>query len=289
MRDFPARIVAGAARLLPRDRREWGDAMEAELAQVREGPARWQFALGCARAALFAPHPRGNRTPGTTVTATFLTGIAGCIATTAYVLTTWPHAAADIPRGASSWFAGCLAAYLWIALRPPRALVAHEGALRRGVAVGFALALVTAVGRSAIDAAVSPENDDVIVGVFLTVTVVGTLATTAFAAARSERSFGAGLTASLWVGLVCSMLAFNADLVAILMGFNLEAHIRHVMPDHTAVTPDAFLSKHIGGHLAASMEELRALPVLALIFGSIGAAIGRKVRVTPDPTVIAVS
>lgn len=239
-----------------------------------------------AEAALVAPPHPNARVPGVAVTVTLLAGVAGCIAATAYVLTTWPHAAGDISRGLLVWFAASLAVYLWIALRPPRALVAHGDAARNGAALGLALFFVTAVGRSAIDAVVPPSNDDAIVGLFLTVTVVGTLSTTAFAAARAERSFGAGVTASLWVGLVCSILAFNADLLAILVGFNLDAHMRHVMPDYyTGFTPDAFLSKHIGGHLASSMEGLRTLPLLALMFGSIGAAIGRRRRAAPDRTV----
>lgn len=61
--------------------------------------------------------------------------------------------------------------------------------------------------------------------------------------------------------------------------------MRNVMPDYyTAFTRDAFLSKHIGGHLASSMEGLRMLPVLALIVGSIGAAVGRRPRAAPDRT-----
>ncbi|MDQ3516771.1 MAG: hypothetical protein M3466_00015 [Gemmatimonadota bacterium] len=286
MMDLPARIVAVAARLLHGDRREWGAAMAAELAQLRDGPSRWQFALGCFRAALIAPPLPNARAPGTAVTVTFLAGVAGCITATAHVLTTWPHAADDISLGLTTWFAASLAAYLWIALRPPHALVAHGHAARRGAAVGLVLFLVTAVGRSAIDVVVPPSNGDAIVGTFLAVTVVGTLATAAFAAARAERSFGAGVTAALWAGLVCSILAFNADLLAILVGFNLDVHMRHSMPDYyTAFTPDAFMSRHIGGHLASSMEQLRTLPLLALILGSIGAAVGRRPRAVPHRAV----
>jgi hypothetical protein len=286
VRDLPTRIVAVAARLLHGDRREWGAAMAAELAQLHHRPARWQFALGCARAALLAPaHPTAGA-PSLAVTVTFLAGVVGCIATTSFVLTTWPHAANDISRGLAAWFTASLVVYLWIALRPPYAIVAHRHAARRGAALGFVLFLVTAVGRSAIDAVVPPSNGDAIIGLFLTVTVVGTFSTTAFAAARAECSLGAGITASLWVGLVCSILAFNADLLAILVGFNLDVHMRHVMPDYyTAFTPDAFVGKHIGSHLASSMEGLRTLPLLALLFGSIGAAIGRRRRAALDHVV----
>jgi hypothetical protein len=53
--DGPAWLVAAAARTLPADRRDWGAAMAAELAQVEERGARWRFAAGCARTALLLP------------------------------------------------------------------------------------------------------------------------------------------------------------------------------------------------------------------------------------------
>jgi len=57
--DGPGWLLAAAAATLPADRREWGAAMAAELTQVQDRPARWRFAAGCARAAVFPP--RGSR------------------------------------------------------------------------------------------------------------------------------------------------------------------------------------------------------------------------------------
>ena len=57
--DGPALLLAAAAATLPADRRDWGAAMTAELAQVQDPAARWRFAAGCARAAVFPPG--GNR------------------------------------------------------------------------------------------------------------------------------------------------------------------------------------------------------------------------------------
>jgi hypothetical protein len=56
-RDGPWWLLAAAAATLPADRRDWGAAMAAELAQVpvQERAARWRFAAGCARAAVFPP------------------------------------------------------------------------------------------------------------------------------------------------------------------------------------------------------------------------------------------
>lgn len=59
--DPPARLLATAVATLPADRADWGAAMTAELAQVRDPKARWWFAAGCARTAMFPP--RGNRLP----------------------------------------------------------------------------------------------------------------------------------------------------------------------------------------------------------------------------------
>jgi len=57
--DGPALLLAAAATTLPADRRDWGAAMTAELARVQDPAARWRFAAGCARAALYPPG--GNR------------------------------------------------------------------------------------------------------------------------------------------------------------------------------------------------------------------------------------
>jgi hypothetical protein len=57
--DGAQRLLAASIRLLPKERREWGVAMLAELAQLQNSFTRWQFALGCTRVALFAPRKGG--------------------------------------------------------------------------------------------------------------------------------------------------------------------------------------------------------------------------------------
>ena len=46
-RDAPARVLRWTARLLPAGRRNWGDAMQAELAGINAVDDRWRFARGC--------------------------------------------------------------------------------------------------------------------------------------------------------------------------------------------------------------------------------------------------
>lgn len=277
MTDGPARIVNIASRILPPERRAWGDAMSAELAGLGDVRARWSFAFGCARAVLSAPSlPDAGILRA--VGPTFIGGIVAALAVTAYVLATWPHASRAISPTAVIWFAIGLGAFLWVGVRPPTALVSHRSAARRGVATGFFLFVVTAIGRAIIDAASLLPDDDLLIGLFLAPTVAGTIAFTAFRVARRDRSFVAGVVASLWVGLVCSILAFNADMVATLAGFNHHAHVLGTMPKHAGISVDAFLDIHIGDHLAASMQAVKNLPVLAVLLGSIASAIGRVRR-----------
>lgn len=59
-RDAPARIVTFAAGRLPAHRRDWGQAMVAELAQIRDPADRWRFAADALRIVVLPParHPR---------------------------------------------------------------------------------------------------------------------------------------------------------------------------------------------------------------------------------------
>jgi hypothetical protein len=74
--DAPARLLAVAIATLPEARRDWGAAMLTELGQVRARSARWRFAVGCARVAIFPP--RSNRGP---VIATMALGAGAVILT----------------------------------------------------------------------------------------------------------------------------------------------------------------------------------------------------------------
>jgi hypothetical protein len=57
--DAPGLLLTAAVRQMPEEQREWGAAMMTELGQVRGTVARWWFALGCVRVALFPPRHSG--------------------------------------------------------------------------------------------------------------------------------------------------------------------------------------------------------------------------------------
>jgi hypothetical protein len=150
--------------------------------------------------------------------------------------------------------------------------------------------ILTAAGRSFIDAVVPYTNDDITLGVFLVITVGGVVLATSFQSARAEASIAAGLTSAFWVGLVCSIVAFNADVLTLLAGFNLDKHIQHITGANGVVPPDVFMHQHIGDHLASCMNALGRIPLMTLVVGSIGAIAERMTRpAMPRRTVAAAS
>jgi hypothetical protein len=53
--DGPELLLTASSSLLPLNRREWGKAMRSELSLIEDRSARWQFAMGGARAVLVPP------------------------------------------------------------------------------------------------------------------------------------------------------------------------------------------------------------------------------------------
>jgi hypothetical protein len=136
--DGPGRLLAAAAATLPAGRRDWGAAMEAELAQVpvQERAARWRFAAGCARAAVFPPS--GSRVA---------VGVAGVAvaATAAAALAT----GAVLPAGRvfAPTFVGVVGGLATLAVaRSHRAGWAWPGAAVTGLGLAGVAACIAATG-----------------------------------------------------------------------------------------------------------------------------------------------
>ncbi|MGQ0642955.1 MAG: hypothetical protein ACT4P6_19590 [Gemmatimonadaceae bacterium] len=279
--DLSARIIRVAAHLLPRERHEWARAMTAELAQIRGTPSRLQFALSCVRASLVAPRPPDVTMPRV-ATLTILAGVAACVGTTAYTLAAYPMATQT--RGTWVKFVIILLGFLWVALAQPRALVPNQRVVRIGVMSGAALFLVVRLGLWFIESVRQVNFDDDAIGsLFMAVLLLGALISCSGIVAASERSFRAGVIAVLWAGMVTALLGFSFDLIGTVQGLNFESHLREVWPRSPAPDLQSFLRKHMGEHLAAAMNGLVALPVLAVLFGALGAAIGMKTRSARTP------
>jgi hypothetical protein len=137
--DGPARLLAAATPTLPADRRDWGAAMAAELAQVpvQERAARWRFAAGCAWAAIFPPG--GTRAA---------VGAAGVLAVTATGAAAWAAGAA-LPAGRvfALTFVGLLGGLATLAVaRSRRAGHAGPGPTVAGLGLAGVAACVAFLG-----------------------------------------------------------------------------------------------------------------------------------------------
>jgi hypothetical protein len=270
MTDIPSWIVALATRILPTRRREWGVAMAAELAQLPEGWGRLRFALGC----LYAASSSSLATTGVAVRATLLVAIIGCIALTAYVFSQYPTAGSDIDGFRMFRFVAALAVYSVIVVAPPRILTESATAVRTGGMAGVSMFVATSTAYWAVNALPSDYLEAVFAAVLLTSFLVAFVICAATTAA-AERSFRAGVVTAVWASAVCALLGFVFDLVMTLT-VNLGAHSRLMLGGKFAADPAAFLVEHMGEHLASAMGTVAVLPLVAIVLGAIGAAIGSR-------------
>ncbi|MCP2325355.1 hypothetical protein HDA40_003862 [Hamadaea flava] len=306
--DGPARVLALAVATLPTERRDWGAAMTAELEQVTTD--RWRFALGCTRTALFPP--RGNRAPalvvaGGTVVLAVVTalvvhralpgmrlfavvfvGIVGLLATvgvarswrvrrpghakalmvvgggavaagvgvTGYDLSRDP--AASLGTGPAVWLALLLGMGLWLSVAPPRSLTTSRLARWTGLGAGVTLAATVFVAAR--------TNDGGGILFVPLVVSIGVVLVAALVVARLERSFAAGLQSMVWTVTIAGLLGFAI--------WVFEA-MRWSAAHGTSLLDGAAG----GGHVRdAIVWILFAVPLVALPFGVIGAAVGSLAR-----------
>ena len=88
--DAAARFLAIAVATLPRERRDWGAAMLAELSSVTDSAARWRFAASSARAALFPPAGVRRPATGRLGAVVAVLGVIGCVVAAAYLGLAYP-------------------------------------------------------------------------------------------------------------------------------------------------------------------------------------------------------
>lgn len=74
--DTPQRIVTTAMHLMPPPRRDWGQAMIAELAQITRPADRWRFTAGVVRVVVFPPPPRPRRVLAVAITGALVVAAA---------------------------------------------------------------------------------------------------------------------------------------------------------------------------------------------------------------------
>jgi hypothetical protein len=197
--DGPAALLAAAVALIPPDRRDWGAAMTAELAGISGRSARWAFAVGCARAALFPPSARARPATGWMGGAVGLAGSVGCIVSARYMVDTYPSSTDAVTPLSWALLVAVPVVGLLLAVAAPPALSSSAGArhlgLWFGVATGVGLYLFTRAGLLASGAAT-----------FLLPMQFVALAVLPSSVARVTRSRRAGVQTIVW-GYVFGTLA----------------------------------------------------------------------------------
>ncbi|HEX5205831.1 MAG TPA: hypothetical protein VFW27_38360 [Actinoplanes sp.] len=198
--DAAARLLAGAVRLLPPGRRDWGAAMRAELDALTEPDERRRFAIGCVAAV--GSRPAVWRRIGYALLPA---------AVVAYVLL-WSASIDWAPR---RWgvvaFAAVLAVVAELGVVGPLGPVARGGAARFTRACGYLLVGVLAVE---VDFSIAHKDNNDLAGVpvLSTVLAVYLAATLAVTRRRAEAT-----SRSLLIGLAAGTTAAAAWVVAVVL------------------------------------------------------------------------
>jgi hypothetical protein len=219
-RDSADLLLAGAVRLLPAGRRDWGTAMRAELAGISSRRARWEFTAGCVR--VVATRPAVWRRLGyPLLPAGVLTAVLWWTSRIGYAPLHWGVVG----------LVGLLVTVAWLGHhRAPLGPVRPEAAARGVRAVGHLLVGTLAFGvvASFLDGRGHDPHEQAHVGVpifavVLTGYLLGFLAATARRSPATPHALTAGIVtgtagAALWTGTTLALPPVPAN-----VGFALVA------------------------------------------------------------------
>jgi hypothetical protein len=265
--DGPSSLLGLAVAVTPGGRREWSEAMTAELAGLTGRAERWRFALSCVPAALFPPRRpirRGQPAPMVRVTATLGLVLAGLgIVAVAFLLVRYHepgpvgltpiHDPFDLTITALAFLAA-----LWLTVTTPGILGTDRLACRAGVATGLAVGFfVFSIGAFAVLLAV-------VVVPFTT------------AAVAVQQSFRSGVRAALWAAAFTTLASIPAFVVSALISFTWTGEIWY---------GDGVQRAGIVDELAAWVVPwtLGALLPVMIVGAAIGAAIRRATQPRLEP------
>ena len=260
----PGRYLGAIVRLLPEARRQWGQAMQAELAAIDGTCERWRFVLGCTRVALLPPARAGVVRQPLAVAAGAAAVIAGEIALAGITGQTIPLLLV-------------LALLAWLGRRPgylgPVRPDRTARTVRAGgylVAATYLVALIAGDG----DGFLQPNraNWGPVFALMLTLFTVVFLALSA----RSSRLGGTALAAGVGSGLVAGAAAFAA------IPFQEGTSLAHALPGDSgwllivtfaAPAVAALVTRaRLGGDDQQARAALCAATVAALVVALLGFA-----------------
>jgi hypothetical protein len=246
--------------------------MCAELETVRDGGRRWQFSLGCTRAAgvirarvALTSRERG----GAGLRGVIGVGLLATMALAGYGLVRYPGllSEGDAPIVAVSFLA-LLVAYGAVTLALSRGARVREVTARRYGLIGGAV-----IGAAWL-VVLSPTGvlkEWVLVPLIVALLGPGCLAALA---AHAGAAVTAGTRAALWSGIVGGLLVFTVWMTATYSrhGRPYDPQLLRDLP-HSGAPDLATLA--VGDALAGGLTLLILIPLTALAFGSLGARLPR--------------
>lgn len=266
-RDLAYRILAAATARMASGRRDWGAAMLAELSQIDRRAARWRFALGAARVALFPLRAARLRVAVPVIRTAMVICIAACVTLTAYAVWRYPQ-----PAGSDAhrylWLcpllAALLAGYARLALwQPPGATAARHGL----VAASF-MAASWAAGFLLREQLGLPATGWAWPVAFAAPLAAGAVAT------RRQGGMGEGAIAGLWAGLFGGLGLFIVTMTTTYGSRNWYARDQQTIADaHLHGQPAVVWI--VGDNLGGSIFMLIFIPALSIILSALGAAAWR--------------
>ncbi|MGD9527998.1 MAG: hypothetical protein AB7V44_14530 [Pseudonocardia sp.] len=261
--DAPARLLAVAVATLPQERRDWGTAMAAELSSVTGRAARWRFATGSARAALFPPAGSWRPAAGWAGAGVGVLGVLACLVAAGYLGAAHPDTLAVTPPHVVAVLVVFLVACLTLTLAAPAGLrsstLARRTGLGLGVAGGVGLLLLSRAGGLEAGALVYT-----LPALFLVVVIAPV------AVAAVARSFRAGVQAALWGFVFCGVTMFPVYLVESVRRFRADGTLYLDGELVTGATAGDNLGDAVGWLLLV-------VPGLLMPLGILGAALATAV------------
>ena len=259
-------LLTFATRALPPARREWGQAMRAELDPIEGARARWRFSLGCTWAAAViyprtmftVPEPGGRK-----LRSLFLTGIAAAIALVVYAAIRYPGLRSGYRFwGSSAAFVVLLFLFAAVGSALSRDTTMQAATARRDGVVGGLV-----IGGAWFIALAPPAQLKTWVLLPLAVALLGP-AFLAALAGRSTRNASAGTHAALWAGLVGGLTIFIVWVAVTLATAGRPYDTGLIRDFHHSTAPN-IATYAISDNLGSGLVLLLLVPTVALALGSL--------------------
>ena len=309
--DGPELLLTVSSSLLPIHRREWGEAMRSELSLIEDRSARWQFAIGAARAVLLSPQAdpmpvrvagltagaavvaiwvaSGVLTPSLRVLVVILTALIG-VMTTLAVARGWFRSDGEPIHPISAIGIAAVVASVWLTAAFLVQFPDAEEQLSTGGAVVLAVGLASVVWLAgARPQPMMRSRRAVTIGMWAGILLGAGYWVTARTVEAGTMSWAvlapwlimsvAGAAASmsegsLWAGVKAAVWAASLGTTLMFAVALPEAVRRYRLGDGLLIDGDW---APIGTNLNDAIWLLIAVPVLGLPFGVFGAAVGRRI------------